>query len=330
MQNQTILLIGKTGSGKSTVANVISNTKEFKESSGSTSETRDANVRDFLIDGMSFKLIDTVGLGDTRLTQQEVLYKLAEAFHSIKNGLSQILFVTSGRFTKEEMDVYGLLRTIIFDNNVVNYTTIVRTNFPEFEDADECENDKRQMINENQDLSTVIRACRKVIHIDNPPLVGRAKETNKTIRDESRKRILLHLSACREVYKPENLGQLNERIRNYMTDKEKLEKLVVSIEEDLKIQEERVARQKEEMAKQREEAEIKMRKLNEEMQREAKRKLDEANRKFREEKEQQRRAEEEQKRAMEAEIRRLNDEASRQARERAHHHHNESGDCNIL
>nr|CAG8475147.1 2132_t:CDS:2 [Entrophospora candida] len=226
MQSRTILLIGRTGSGKSTVANVISGTKEFKESSGSTSETRDANVREFLIDGMSFRLIDTVGLGDTELTQQEVLYKLAEASHSIKNGLSQILFVTSGRFTKEEVDAYDLLRTIIFDNNVVKYTTIVRTNFPEFEDADECENDKRQMINKNKDLSAVIKACKKVIHIDNPPLVGRAKETNKLIRDESRTRILLHLNACKEVYRPENLDQLNERIGSYMTEKEILEKLV--------------------------------------------------------------------------------------------------------
>ncbi|CAJ0634979.1 6864_t:CDS:2 [Entrophospora sp. SA101] len=235
MQSRTILLIGRTGSGKSTVANVISGTKEFKESSGSTSETRDANVREFLIDGMSFRLIDTVGLGDTKLTQQEVLYKLADASHSIENGLSQILFVTSGRFTKEEVDAYGLLRTIIFDNNVVKYTTIVRTNFPEFEDADECENDKRQIINENKDLSAVIKACKKVIHIDNPPLVGRAKETNKIIRDESRKRVLLHLNACKEVYRPENLDQLNERIGSYMTEKEVLEKLVA----DRKFREEK-------------------------------------------------------------------------------------------
>nr|CAG8513759.1 9406_t:CDS:2 [Entrophospora candida] len=292
---RTILLIGRTGNGKSALANVISNTEGFKESSGSTSETRNVNIREFLIDGESFKLIDTVGLGDTKLTTQQVLYKLAEAAHSIKNGLNQILFVTSGRFTKEEVESYNLLRSVIFDDNVIKYTTIVRTNFPEFEDVN--------------------KACRKVLHLDNPPLIGRAKETNRTTRNESRKRILLHLSACREVYRPENLDQLNERIGNYMTEKEMLEKLVGSMEEELRIQQEKIARQQEEMARQRKEAEIKMKNLDEGMQREIIRRLDEADRRFQKEMEEQRRAIEEQKRATQEEIKNLKNQIAQKSRE---------------
>ncbi|CAJ0634983.1 6866_t:CDS:2 [Entrophospora sp. SA101] len=291
-ERRTILLIGRTGNGKSALANVISDSEIFKESAGSISQTRSANIQEVLIDGVLFKLIDTVGLGDTKLTTQQVLYKLAEAAHSIKNGLNQILFVTSGRFTKEEVESYDLLRSIIFNNDVVKYTTIVRTTFPEFEDVE-----------------------KKVIHVDNPPLIGRAKETNRITRNESRKRILLHLSTCKEVYRPENLDQLNERIGNYMTEKEMLEKIVSSMEEDLKVQQERMERQEEEMSRQREEAEIKMKNLNEEMQKEILRQLDEADRKFQKEMEEQRRAAEEQKRATEAEVERLKDEIARQARE---------------
>ena len=39
-KQRTILLLGRTGNGKSTIANVMSNTKKFKESELGASETR--------------------------------------------------------------------------------------------------------------------------------------------------------------------------------------------------------------------------------------------------------------------------------------------------
>nr|CAG8484030.1 2640_t:CDS:2 [Entrophospora candida] len=253
-----------TGGGKSTLANVLSGTNDFKESSGSISETRKADVREFKINGLLYKLIDTVGIGDTQLTTQEVLNELAEAAHSMKDGLNQILFVASGRFTKEEVEAYDLLRAIIFDKNVIKYTTIVRTNFSKFENVDECQNDREKLFKENEKLAAVINGCRDIIYIDNPPLDGRSKEINKTTRDESRKRLLLYLFTCKDIYKPKNLDKLNERIGEYMTEKEILEQMVNDMKEQHKKIDEKMKKADEEFKNKIKEMEEKMRNDREE------------------------------------------------------------------
>lgn len=144
------MLIGRTGSGKSTLANVLMGTDKFVESARSTSVTK--NVEEGVVevdineDGsekVKYRVIDTIGIGDTKLTPIGVLTKLAEMAGRVKReGLSQILFVTRGRFSKEEIEAYDLLSSIIFDKEVLKYTTIVRAGFPEFEDQEVCDEDR--------------------------------------------------------------------------------------------------------------------------------------------------------------------------------------------
>jgi hypothetical protein len=119
--------------------------------------------------------------------------------------------------------------------DIVKYTTIVRTNFPEFEDVNKCHEDRINMINENEKLSEIVQKCR-IIYVDNPPLVGRpgiVKE-NKQCREESRTRILLHLSLCNEIYLPKNLKDLNKNIDSYMTEAEIFQKQINDLNEKLK------------------------------------------------------------------------------------------------
>src|SRR5205085_10773149 len=154
---RNIILIGRTGGGKSTLGNVLVNKNGefepvFKESGRSISKTK--TIKEELVeidierDGsekVKYRIIDTIGVGDTKLTPQGVLMRLAEIADRVKKeGLNQILFVTQGRFTKDEIEAYDLLSSIIFDKEVLKYTTVVRTNFPEFYDGDECEEDRRE------------------------------------------------------------------------------------------------------------------------------------------------------------------------------------------
>src|SRR6266487_3374516 len=93
------LLIGRTGSGKSTLANVFLNKndnfeKVFKENKYSISGTKDIKIEIVDIDGIKYRIIDTVGISDTNLTSQQVLNKIVDASHFIEEGLNQILFVT--------------------------------------------------------------------------------------------------------------------------------------------------------------------------------------------------------------------------------------------
>jgi putative ribosome biogenesis GTPase RsgA len=79
-QKRTILLIGKTGSGKSTLANVLLNKDDefvevFKVSDSVNSETKESQIAEFEHGGINYKVIDTIGLADTRFSREEVLKK---------------------------------------------------------------------------------------------------------------------------------------------------------------------------------------------------------------------------------------------------------------
>src|SRR5438477_204968 len=103
-----ILLIGRSGRGKSTLANVIlnknSNFEEvFKESFGSVSETKKIQFEEFVENNINYLVIDTPGIGDTKMSNSEVLDIIAEAVYLARDGLSQVLFVVGGRFDQSEM-----------------------------------------------------------------------------------------------------------------------------------------------------------------------------------------------------------------------------------
>jgi predicted GTPase len=155
INTRNILLIGKTGSGKSTLANVLLNKngnfeEVFKESADGVSETKEVKKEQFDFENISYCIIDTIGIGDTKLSKEEVLIKLQDISDRTNDfGLNQILFVTNGRINKEEIENYNLLRKVIFDEEVVNYTTIMRVNFPEFENESACIKDKNRIVSES-------------------------------------------------------------------------------------------------------------------------------------------------------------------------------------
>src|SRR6266511_3935570 len=113
-ETKNIFLFGITGNGKSTLANTLLNKngnfeRVFKESSGSISKTRNVQVEETEIEGVKYQIVDTIGISDTKLKPRQVVIKLAEACQKIKEGLTQILFVVSDKFSQDQVDAYNLL-----------------------------------------------------------------------------------------------------------------------------------------------------------------------------------------------------------------------------
>ncbi|CAG8477127.1 15728_t:CDS:10, partial [Cetraspora pellucida] len=214
---KNILIVGHTGSGKSTLANVLTNTNKFKESDGVISETKSVQIEEVEENGVKYRVIDTLGFSDnTGLSRKDILNKIAETAYSIKGGISQVLFVTKDRFSEEEILTYELLNKTIFDNDINNYVTIVRTNSRFYDDNERLEQEKEKIIANGGKLSEVLKSCNeKIIFIDNPPTSekdGHETRNNSLKKREASRSILLsHLKeTCRQKsYKPENLKEFN-------------------------------------------------------------------------------------------------------------------------
>jgi len=92
---------------------------------------------------------------------------------------------------------------------------------------------------ENKEIFRILKSS-KIIYVDNPPLIGRSLIKNKEIREESRKRLLTYLGTCQNIYYPANLAEFKQRIDDYQTKTEQLEKELAEKEQAVKEQEEKL------------------------------------------------------------------------------------------
>ncbi|PKK59408.1 hypothetical protein RhiirC2_794883 [Rhizophagus irregularis] len=114
---QILLISGNAGKGKSTLINILTETNEFEESTDLINGTSKTKAKEFEHEKIKYQIIDI--------------------------DINQILFLTNGRFTKEEVKAFNLLRNVIFDDHVTDYTTIVFINFAEFKDEKACKKNRQ-------------------------------------------------------------------------------------------------------------------------------------------------------------------------------------------
>src|ERR1700744_4043535 len=201
---KNVLLIGKTGSGKSTLANVLfdkdKNFNEiFKEGKGSLSCTREIQAETFECQGVNYRVIDTVGIGDANLSNNQVLDKIADAVYLARKGIHQIFFVVDGRLDPFESYIYYLLKNIIFDENCTKFTTIIKTKSDDI--SEKNKQNEIESLKKNTKLSEIIESCgERFILVNNPPLFVKGSSDQeldmmigKLRREQSKKKLLNYL-----------------------------------------------------------------------------------------------------------------------------------------
>ncbi|XP_065198217.1 uncharacterized protein LOC135829758 [Sycon ciliatum] len=206
--DRVVILMGRTGNGKSTLANVIAGRPRgdlFPESARVLSETVGTPSKRVAVRyGTSprkryvLKIVDTIGFGDTGKSAADVLKQLGDLASDCRSGIHQLLFVTRGRFTKEEEDVFDLVRTVIFESSIIHHICVVRTGCDDFEDEEQNEAMRRELRTALPLLKSV-----KIIPVNNTKVTRRNERGALEERAISRQRLLTHLiTQCSSAYVP--------------------------------------------------------------------------------------------------------------------------------
>uniref|UniRef100_A0A672LDF6 GTPase IMAP family member 8 n=1 Tax=Sinocyclocheilus grahami TaxID=75366 RepID=A0A672LDF6_SINGR len=123
-----IVLLGKTGVGKSSTGNTILGRKVFLSDISEKSVTKECQKETAEISGRHITVIDTPGLFDTELSNEEIQREISNSISMILPGPHVFIIVLNlgQRFTKEEATAVEIIQETFGENSLM-FTMVLFT-----------------------------------------------------------------------------------------------------------------------------------------------------------------------------------------------------------